>query len=32
MVKYVLDTDIISLLQQGHPQTVARYSSFLASE
>lgn len=26
MVKYVLDTDIISLLQQGHPQTSARYS------
>lgn len=32
MVKYVLDTDIISLLQQGHPQTVVRYSLVPANE
>ncbi len=32
MVKYVLDTDIISLLQQGHPQTSARFSQVLQAE
>jgi tRNA(fMet)-specific endonuclease VapC len=32
MVKHVLDTDIISLLQQGHPQTIARYSRVPTNE
>ncbi|MBC7854300.1 MAG: type II toxin-antitoxin system VapC family toxin [Pirellulaceae bacterium] len=32
MVKYVLDTDIISLLQQGHQQTSAHFSQVPTAE